>query len=192
MWDRPDCGKIYIVKRSRRWLSNGLAGLSLLLCVAALALWVLSFFSGAGINWRKSSATLGLDAYLARGGMCAAYTSLAQSAGPQAPRGFFFHHGGSASRLDPLSRITGSAHLRFKFLGFGLYSIDGPGIYQRIVFWPCWSVVLVTAAFPAIWWVGRRRLAPGHCETCGYDLRATPDRCPECGTIPPKKAAISI
>ena len=50
---------------------------------------------------------------------------------------------------------------------------------------PQWFVALILAVFPALWFgafVKRRsRAASGRCANCGYDLRASPDRCPECG-----------
>lgn len=56
---------------------------------------------------------------------------------------------------------------------------------------PCWLAALLFGVLPgwrAFLWVERRRRLrrsrEGRCDQCGYDLRATPDRCPECGTVP--------
>jgi hypothetical protein len=53
---------------------------------------------------------------------------------------------------------------------------------------PWWVVVAVTVFLPA-WWLPRemrrrRRAKLGQCRVCGYDLRASPERCPECGAAP--------
>jgi hypothetical protein len=61
------------------------------------------------------------------------------------------------------------------------------GTWREIRF-PYWVVLLVSLAPPVIQTVRairakrlRDRLAGNQCLRCGYDLRATPTRCPECG-----------
>lgn len=59
---------------------------------------------------------------------------------------------------------------------------------------PHWAIVLTSAILPCLWLYRLKpryrralRLRQGLCLNCGYDLRASPTRCPECGTQTPIK-----
>lgn len=74
------------------------------------------------------------------------------------------------------------------------YSIDGPmidrSLHDRVieVYLNAWLATIIFAVISIIGLyrlIRRRhsnRLLAGLCPQCGYDLRATPARCPECGT----------
>ena len=58
-----------------------------------------------------------------------------------------------------------------------LHARGMPAIYSPL--WPLITLAVIPTAI--LWHRDRRTAKPGHCVKCGYDLRASKDRCPECG-----------
>jgi hypothetical protein len=48
---------------------------------------------------------------------------------------------------------------------------------------PLWlPLVIMAVPTGTLWWLDRRRIPPGHCQKCGYNLTGNVSgRCPECG-----------
>ena len=175
-----------------------LAWLPLAIVVGA---WALSYVHAAVVQW---SADAGQCYFLVSdGGRLAAAR---QSISPGVPPGPFRADATRLGRLSIASDDQGSAMMSFDpdgvdrtFLGFatadarGSFGIGGitPSSYRAeftLYAAPYWAIAGLAALPPVLVLVRRRRtlrrLRFGRCTRCGYDLRATPGRCPECGAVP--------
>jgi hypothetical protein len=156
-WRSPEseARKMPAMKRFRRWLFNGLALLSLALCLTTISVW----------------------------------TCCAPNRNPYLP---FFHFGDVS---------VGQSHYNIVYEGppnrpqKWTFYVPAPGqpttsviMSPTTIFVSCWIAAVTFAILPAIWPLTRRkrRFVESVCQKCGHDLRATPDRCPECGIVSQK------
>jgi len=169
----------------KRRLLNALAVASLVLCVATLTLWIRSYFIADSLHARTER--FGASIYVCRGSLCVG-----------AWRWHGFHKSvpfyqrvavdefGSVYWQNYLESGNGGINL----LGFWYFDFTRGKQIESLVVIPFWFLLLATASFPCLWvFRTRQRNWRDHhrcCPACGYDLRATPERCPECGAVPMK------
>lgn len=202
-----------------RRLFTAASVLSLLLCLALIALWIRSFLCADNVYGDVPTS----DGFSVR----AEYSLISQQGELYAFLGFV-----QVPQPLDVDYVRRYVHRRYppqtfawpeldSFIGFGYlrklenfdcvnhstgvrvrddndyapgsgFSIGGM-TYQILV--PIWVLVLASGVFPfvrAVRWK-RKRVAgrTGHCVKCGYDLRASNDRCPECGTPIPAKSRVA-
>jgi hypothetical protein len=166
------------VRRLLRDVHTALTALSLLLCLATAGDWVNSYrrYWFVGRETESGLNEVGSDwggLYLLRVTTNLTRPGVSYGYDPQDYRG-----------SDVLERGFGATRERWKPMRL----LSGPSSREWCVIIPHWVFVTIFAIAPTFrfraWRRQRRRAKVGTCVKCGYDLRATPDRCPECGTVP--------
>jgi hypothetical protein len=165
----------------KRRLLTLAAAVSLVLCIATVALWVRSYFHWDGLQRTDKETLSSVLAF--RGGMA---VTLVRGQVNQLNRGWEFHSMVDWERM--IERAPNKVELPGLSIAFRPRTKRPPyPNYRYLVFVVAyWLPFLLTAALPLIrLFVHFRQSSRGEnrCPTCGYDLRATPDRCPECGAV---------
>jgi hypothetical protein len=201
----------HMLHKLARVILNVLTARSLVLCAAVAVLWARSYYYIETLRY-QSPPTGQVHWHVTCNSVCGRLycqrhvteygtaTTVRQS--PRTPAGFSYAR---SDRLPPgssdfYSRAIEQAlwvgtHTKLGGLGFFFAasahrSADGgPHDFRTITLVvPLWSVALASALLPAArtsgWARCRRRVRRGLCPACGYDLRATAGRCPECGAVP--------
>jgi len=173
------------------------AAVSLALCGVTAALWVRGYFvadivSAAWVAAAGGRAPVAHEVNArSEGGVLLLQTMSRPLAVPLSvtgagpPGGLRWGYQGSRPRLDLPPSGQGPRWLSRGARIAWRASPKGGGVDRWLIL-PCWLLMLPGAACGG-WrlrrWLRARRAARlGLCSRCGYDLRASPERCPECGT----------
>ncbi|MGD0462757.1 MAG: hypothetical protein ABSB74_09740 [Tepidisphaeraceae bacterium] len=185
------------MKRFGRWLFNGLAALSLVLCVAMTALWARSYFVVESVFRSRWDATTQRFSKVDIGWVDGEFTFYCERMAPPA-QGFFppLNHGWQHSTTGFALAGLAGWHIKHQPRSYFIGANRTLGWNETwTAAFRIWPIAAFAAILPGYWLFAKIRQTrfarAGLCHFCGYDLRATPDRCPECGTIPPKKETIS-
>jgi hypothetical protein len=179
----------------KRHVFNFLAAVSLLACAAVCVLWASSYLFVQGVRYGRVPFSASVDS---QQGLCRVDWTTHWP-------GLSYGLAGAQKVLTPEHRERGSGYFlrecgsRVGGFGWGRETMPvvtltpgGPGgpfilMTFNVLVVPHWFLAAATAVLPALWFLRRRRgrhSGPGVCRACGYDLRATPDKCPECGAVP--------
>lgn len=177
----------------RCWLYHIAAATSLLLCVATVALRVRACWVNDIVGGSSHSVSWDCDSW--HGRLMFHVTSMRQSS----PISWWPRPAMSTDRDSPAFTRTWWNRVGFVYLTesyppmrdvfyLGLVGPLPRTIHSRYVAVPTLFVAMLFAVWPAarLWCYARspRRQFGRLCCSCGYDLRATPERCPECGGVP--------
>ena len=169
--------------RLGRIILNSLTCLALILCSVVVVLWVRSYRHIDSIMCRRfdlSSWLGGLHIYVLNDSQMG-QLEVSTTAIPASTT-----WDGSQYASPSLRRFGGFLLVQDQLRFSGSVFLIGPPITYTAVRIPAWFVLILLTILPLAWIVRRyttqRRVRLGLCPVCSYDLRATPDRCPECGT----------
>jgi hypothetical protein len=170
-----------------RRLLNVLAGVCLVLFVAICVLWVRSFWISDSVAFvhrhaRLRATSVAVGTLSGSFELNAAFLSKSDYGDPRNTLLQLNSQPAGRSMAGPLFPLTD------RRLGFGWWQGANRGRFGFAA--PGWFIALLPAvvATLAIRHNRRRRRVErlGLCPRCGYDLRASPERCPECGTPTPR------
>jgi hypothetical protein len=183
----------------RRKLLNLATALSLAIFATTLVLWIRGNWQADSVQWFSDNYGVTFSSANSVAMVTFGPRYKGTDALPPPEKGLRYMHSPARNEGQDQVRvqIPIAEYHRLGWLGFAydpnhLQAYQGP---PKVVwysahrfYFPHWSAAAVTAILPIIWcWRWRRRRVRtklGLCTNCGYDLRATPERCPECGSAP--------